>query len=92
MTLVNIFATATLLAGLVINEDLLENKVYPTSENPKVPKKLEFKRKLRKDPSLAFFAYYAGANSMVKAAVCSQITEKEERETVHRFSLAQRGQ
>ncbi|MCB0389725.1 MAG: hypothetical protein KDD58_00470 [Bdellovibrionales bacterium] len=74
------FATATLLAGLVINEDLIEKKVFNSGENPAIPDKLEFKRKLRKDPSLAYYAYRAGANEMIKSAICSQMSDLQDRE------------
>ncbi|MCB0355593.1 MAG: hypothetical protein KDD40_01215 [Bdellovibrionales bacterium] len=72
------FATATLLAGLVINESLIEKKLYQKEPN-NLPKNLEFVKKLRQDPSLAYYAYYAGTEVMAKSAICSQLTDKTER-------------
>ena len=72
------FSTATLLAGLVIKDYLKEKKAYDTSK-PALPSKLEFKRKLREDPALAYYAYYAGVKTMTRSAICAQISDEAER-------------
>lgn len=72
------FATATLLAGLVVRENLIESHKEEEA-NGMLPKGAHIKRKLRKDPALAILAYHSGYSQLATYTVCSQLENKTER-------------